>query len=261
MKNKKQLLIEIYQVVYVAHIKGMIDENRYIRVLQTISENGFKTYYIDNFDRLAIHLKIIKFDKSHSISILLHLRDESYRKIDELSKYFTDIRELLHPNDKKIKRKKMVKKISLINKNICNKLMIAESFIKKEKVETIMYDSFSINDPSKMSEQFIKEEWFHHNRQDIIIRLHNLIDIFSIEQLKYISVDLINVELIGKMNTIDLQAYYSRTIYKIISSIKSWKKTCLLYVDVDLGYFEMCHKINSGEPIELNLVSFEITIV
>ena len=257
MKNKKEMFIELYQATYVANIKGLIDENRYIRVLQSISENGFKTYHIDDFDRLTIHLKKLKLEKSYTISILLYLRDENYRKIVELSKFFPDIRAILYSRKHK---RKMVEKIHQISKVLRQKLVVAKSFTKAEKVESIMYSAMAPNGKPVLPERLIKEEWFYHNRRDIINRLHNLIEIFSLDQLKYIGVELLRYDAIRKMNTVDLQTYYSRVVKRVVSAIKSWKRTCLLYVDVDLGYLETCYKINAGDPIKLKLASFEIVI-
>jgi hypothetical protein len=250
--SKKKLFKDIYQAIYVANINGLIDENRYIRVLQSISENGFKTYHINNFDRLTVHLKKLNLNKSYTISILLYLRDENYRKIVELSKYFKEIRSMLTS-----KNKRMVEKIHIISKFLREKLIVAKAFTKTEKIESIYYGKMP---NAKMTDDQVKEEWFYHNRQDIIDRLHNLIETFSLDQLKFIGIDLVRSDIIAKTNTVDLQGYYDRTIKRIIATIKSWKRTCLMYVDVDLGYLETCYNINLGRSPELKLKSFEIMI-
>jgi hypothetical protein len=183
MSNKKKLFKDIYQAIYVANIKGLIDENRYIRVLQSISENGFKTYHINNFDRLAIHLKELDLNRSYIISILLYLRDENYRKIVEISRYFKEVRAILSLRDKK-----MVERIHIVSKFLREQLLTAKSFIKPERMESIYQGSMP---GAKLSMDRIREEWFYHNRQDIINRLHELVDQFSLDQLKFIGVDLI----------------------------------------------------------------------
>lgn len=250
--NKKKLFKDIYQAIYVANIKGLIDENRYIRVLQSISENGFKTYHINNFDRLAVHLKKLNLNRSYIISILLYLRDENYRKIVEISRYFKEARTILS-----MKNKKMVERIHIISKFLREKLITAKCFIKPEKMESIYQGKMP---GTRLSDNKIKEEWFHYNRQDIINRLHNLVDRFSLDQLKFIGVDLIRSDILTRTNNIDLQDYYDRTIRRLIATIKSWKRTCLLYVDVDLGYLETCYEINAGREPRLKLKSFKIDI-
>jgi len=252
MSNKKKLFKDIFQAIYVANIKGLIDENRYIRVLQSISENGFKTYHINNFDRLTIHLRELKLNRSYIISILLYLRDENYRKIVEISRYFKDIRSILS-----MKNKKMVERIHIISKQLREKMAVAKAFSKVERMESI----YQGNMPgAKLSNNKIRAEWFHYNRQDIIHRLHNLVDTFSLDQLKFIGIDLIRSDILSRTNNVDLQDYYNRTIARIIATIKSWKRICLLYVDVDLGYLETCYDINAGKEPRLKLKSFHIDI-
>ena len=250
--SKKKLFKDIYQAIYVANIKGLIDENRYIRVLQSISENGFKTYHINNFDRLTIHLKELKLNKSFAISILLYLRDENYRKIVEISRYFKEIHSFLS-----MREKKMVERVHIISKYLRERLVVARSFIKQERIESIYQGGMP---GAMMSDYKIKEEWFHYNRHDLINRLHNLVDQFSLDQLKYIGVDLIRSDILSRTNNVDLQEYYDRSIKRIIATIKSWKRICLLYVDVDLGYLESCYEINAGREPKLNLKSFQIDI-
>lgn len=253
-KSKKQIFKELYQAIYVANIKGLIDENRYIRVLQSISENGFKTYHVDNFSKLTIHLKKLKLNKSYTISVLLYLRDDNYRKIIETSKYFKNVRKILFSKNKK----KMVEKINIINRILNNKLTIAKAFVKHEKIETIYYGGMH---NTKLDDSIIKNEWFYYNRQDIINRLHNLIEVFTLDQLKYIGVELIRSDVLHKTNTVDLQEYYNRTIHKIISTLKIWKKICLLYIDVDFGYLEACNDINLKKNVYLKLKMFRINII
>jgi hypothetical protein len=252
MSNKKKLFKDIYQAIYVANIKGLIDENRYIRVLQSISENGFKTYHINNFDRLTIHLKELKLNRSYIISILLYLRDENYRKIVEISRYFKEVRSILS-----MKNKKMVERIHITSKFLRDRLIIARAFIKQEKMESIYQGAMP---GARINSNKIKEEWFHYNRQDIINRLHNLVDQFSLDQLKFIGIDLIRSDIIARTNNVDLQDYYDRTVRRIIATIKSWKRTCLLYVDVDLGYLETCYEINAGREPKMKLKSFRVDI-
>lgn len=252
MSSKKKLLQDIFQATYVANINGMIDENRYIRVLQSISENGFKTYHIDDFDRLAIYLKESKLYRSFIISILIYLRDENLRKIVEISRYFGEIRTIMS-----MKNKKMVERIHVVSKFLRDKMNIAKCFIKEERLESIFYGKLP---GTQLSDERIREDWFYYNRQDIITRLHNLIDHFSLDQLRFIGVDLIRSDVLVKTNNVDLQNYYNRTINQIITAIKSWKRICLLYVDVDLNYLETCIDINAGREPKLKLKSFRIDI-
>jgi hypothetical protein len=129
-KSKKEMYKQIYRVTYVANINRMIDESRYINVLQQLSMGGFKTYHIDDFDKLTVHMQKLGLVDSFNISILLHLRDTNYKKMSEIAVLFQDIGEIFS-----IKKKKMVDRIHKIRKILKNKLDMIQSFKKIEKIE------------------------------------------------------------------------------------------------------------------------------
>lgn len=252
--SNKKMLKDIFSAVYVANIKRCIDEDRYIQIIKSISDNGFKTYYIKDFDRLTVYLKEQGLNKSYAISILLYLRDENYNKIVEIARQFTDIKKIINN-----KSKKTVEKVHEVSKSLRKKLDIAKAFIKPEKIESIYSNVDEIE--LKLDRELVINEWFIHNRRDIINRLHDLLKHFTIEQLEFMGVSLIRYDVLLKTDTIELQKYYNQTVNCIIDCIKFWKKTCFLYVDVDLGYLEMCFDIDSGRDPTLKLKSFEIIIV
>ena len=99
--SNKKMLKDIFSAVYVANIKRCIDEDRYIQIIKSISDNGFKTYYVKDFDRLTVYLKEQGLNKSYAISILLYLRDENYNKIVEIARQFTDIKKIINNKSKK----------------------------------------------------------------------------------------------------------------------------------------------------------------
>lgn len=251
-KSEKRLYIEIFNAIYVANIKGLIDEIRYIRVLQTISEKGFKTYHIKNFDRLVVHLKQLKLEKSYAVSILIYLRDENYRKILNICRYFPQVKSIIT-----IRKMRMMDKIYEINKIFRHMHAIAKSFVKRERMQSVFTE---IMPGGVLTREVVQNEWFHYNRRDIVERLHNLVDLFSLDQLKFMGVRPISINSLQRLGSLDLQRYYDVTIGKMLSAIKSWKRICLLYIDVYLRYVEICQSINSGGNVDLHLKSFEIVI-
>ena len=112
----------------------------------------------------------------------------------------------------------------------------------------------------KLDRELVIDEWFYQNRTDIINRLHDLVKHFTIDQLSYMGVEPIAYSMIQKMETTTLQEYYNRTIKQVINSLKVWKRICLLYVDVYLGYLEMCFDISNKRDPVLKLQSFEIIV-
>jgi hypothetical protein len=128
-KSRKDLYKQIYKVTYIANINKMINETRYIDILQKISMEGFKTYHIDDFDKLTLHLQSIGLKDSFNISILMHLRDTNYKKMSEIAVLFTDIGDVFA-----IKKKKMVDRMHNIRKILKRKLDMIKSFKKIEKL-------------------------------------------------------------------------------------------------------------------------------
>jgi len=263
-----KLFKNIFEAVYVLNIERYIDETRYIKVLQTLSDNGFKTYHIKDFDRLAVYLKEIRLSKSYAVSILLYLRDENYRKIVDIAKNFDDVKRAInnktHPNKT---NNTIVERVHVASKILRKKLEIAKAFIKPERVEAIYNnisgdtgDTGELTAKFKLDRELVIDEWFYQNRTDIINRLHDLIRHFTIDQLLYMGVEIIAYSTIQKMETTTLQEYYNKTIRHIITSLKAWKRICLLYVDVYLGYLEMCFDISNNRDPVLKLQSFQIIV-
>ena len=141
-KSRKDLYKQIYGVIYIANIKQMINEIKYIDVLQKLSMSGFKTYHIEDFDKLTIHLKSIGLNDSFNISILMHLRDTNYKKISDVAILFSDIGEIFS-----LKKRKMVDRMQSIRKILKHKINLIKVFKKLDKIS-----NFSIIDSSNSSD-------------------------------------------------------------------------------------------------------------
>jgi hypothetical protein len=151
--SKKEMYKRIYSITYVAIINNLIDEIRYINVLQRLSMVGFKTYHINNFDKLAIYMKSLGLDDSFNISILIHFRDINYKKIADIATIFEDIGIVFS-----YKRKSMINRINKIRAMIKTKLITMRSFRKMDKMSMlnlintttssidIASDNYQIND-------------------------------------------------------------------------------------------------------------------
>ncbi len=129
--NKKDGLKEIYKVTYLAVVNKMIHESKYIDVLQKISMEGFKTYHIDDFDKLAMKLSELELMDCYHISILLHFRDNYYKRISTIATKFPEIGEIFSR-----KKKKMTRRVSKIYRNIKRKINVIKSFARFNKFNT-----------------------------------------------------------------------------------------------------------------------------
>lgn len=262
-KSKKETYKDIYNVFYIATIKNMINEHIYIDVLQKLSMAGFKTYHIDNFEKLTLHLQSIGLNDSFNISILMYLRDTNYKKMSEIAILFDEIGEIFA-----LKKKKMVDRMLIIRKILKQKLDLIKVFRKIEKITNFSVISESENqllklnlNKIKMSKSMIESEFKHYIKLDIIDRLHLIAERhYTLNQLQYMGVELKYVSEIQKMSHDDLENYFIDVLNKIDKSIKSWITICRIYIDIEINYIECCQNISNGIKTVLDLKHFTINI-
>src|SRR5580692_10180382 len=116
-RNKKETYINIYRYVCNASINNEINEDEYVATLQKLSADGFKTYHIDNFISFIEKLRIVGLCDSFNISLLMHMRDLTYRKISEIALMFDDIGKIFS-----YKKKTMIDRIRNISILLKNKM-------------------------------------------------------------------------------------------------------------------------------------------
>lgn len=264
-KNKKDTFKQIFSVTYIANVNKLINESKYIEVLQNLSLGGFKTYHINDFEKLTMYMQTIGLIDSFNISLLLHLRDTNYKKMIEIAMIFDEIGEILS-----VKKMTMVDRMHKIRIIIKEKLDFIKSY---KRIDTIKsFDTFMRigNIPCisnkdtispKMSDTLIESEWEYHTKQDIIDRLHMLCQKhFSLEQLKFMQVELKYVSEIINMQHKQLEQYYLDVIKNIESSLKEWLVICKMYVDIEINYMECCNNILNGEKTTLDLRNFNVNV-
>lgn len=214
-----ELYSTIYGAIYVSTINRFIDEDLYIKVLKAMCFRGFKTYTVNNFSDLVAYLYFNNFRRSYNVSVLFYLRDSNLLKIDRIAKEFLEINCY---SDQLHKIKHMLK----------HNLDIVRAFRKIEKIESIFveseYNSYNFNNFNKV---FVENEWIYWNRLDIFDRLFDLRKIFNVPQLVCANVEPIKAMCLERLDVLDLQIYYNRTIDSMINSIESWIIMVDLYVD------------------------------
>lgn len=234
--NKKSFYILLYKVIYIAIINNLISENKYIDILQRMNMNGFKTYHINSFDKLSVQMCEYGLNNSFNISILLYLRDRSYKYLSEIAHKNPDIGTILFAKNKNI-----IDRIGLIIKLIRRKIKILKAFKKIDKYDTInLY--LNIENPSS-----IKNQWKNIMRKDILDRLYLLgYKHYSITQLHYMDVDIQLVSALNEYPYEKLEIYYLDTINKIDKSLRGWLMECEKYIDVENNYVKTCQCIMSS---------------
>ncbi len=271
-KNKKETFKQIFTVTYVANINKLIDESKYIEVLQNLSMGGFKTYHVNDFDKLTMYMQTIGQNDSFNISLLLHLRDTNYKKMTEIALNFDEIRDILS-----VKKTTMVDRMHQIRTIIKDKLDFIKAYKRVDTIKSfnafikignipcirnISTTSNTSNTPkSKMSDTMIGSEWENYTKQDIIDRLHLLCQKhFTLDQMKLMNVELKYVSEISNMSHEHLESYYFDVIKNIESSLKEWLMICKMYVDIEINYIECCDDFLNGKKTTLNLRNFNIDI-
>lgn len=339
----------------------MINETRYIDILQKLSMEGFKTYHIEDFDKLTLHLQSIGLTDSFNISILMHLRDTNYKKMSEIAVLFDDIGEVFA-----MKKKKMVARMHDIRKILKQKLEMIRAFKKIDKInnftvlegdekldeENSLDDTDNTDDSDyfsgtedrdiwsdidqrsnyqgndtgfkkplnlksklnsrnintvtkprtthniadilafglednqiyktvatkqkldgttnisrvipprkKMGRQYIESEWRYYTKIDLIDRLHLLAEQhFTINQLRYMNVELKYISEVKKMTHLELEQYYLNVVTTIDHVLKEWMMICRMYIDIEVNYIECCENLINGAETNLDLKHFSIDI-
>lgn len=272
-KNRKELYKQIYRIIYVANINRLIDETLYINMLQKLSMEGFKTYHINDFDKLTLHLQSIGLIDSFNVSILIYLRDMNYKRMSDIAILFADIGKIFS-----VKKKRMVDRMNKIRKLLKDKLEVIKSFKKFERItifsnfidnidnvrfvdNMINDNSFSQNKKKRMPVKRIKNEWIYYTCTDLIDRLHFIAqNHFTLNQLKYMEVELKHIREIKAMNHTNLEKYYIYVIDTIEKNLREWMMVCRMYIDIEINYVECCDNLLNGVETRLNLKHFSINI-
>ena len=259
-KSKKDMYKQIYKVTYIANINGMIDESKYINVLQKLSMGGFKTYHINDFDKLTMHMQTIGLNDSFNISLLLHLRDTNYKKVSDIAIRFEDIGKIFS-----VKKIMIVDRINKIRNLIKNKLDIIKAF---KKIDTqnnfylnVKMDNETMCNKKLLNKTIIEDEWKFHTRNDIMNRLHLLCQkYFTLEQLKFMNVELKYLSEINAYSHKQIETYYLDVLKNIDNSFKEWMTICKMYIDIEVNYSECCNSMIIGMDTSLNLKHFNVDI-
>lgn len=271
--NKKEAYKNIYKIAYIANVNNVIDEHRYVNILQRLSTNGFKIYHIENFKELIQYLHKIGLHESFNISMLICMRDKIYKKIADVAIVFNEIHKIFA--NKKYKMLNRINKIQQLLKNKCKmiksfkhidlnmsinhnnandilfKVLSSES--TDNAVSTIIYDDskYCSLDTDVKTQKIINEQYV---REDIMIRLHLLAQThFTIDQLKYMNVELRYVSEINDMKFNELCDYYTRVIGHIQTSIKVLQDMCREYVKIEINYIECCENMIKCKPSILTI--------
>jgi len=244
---RKDQYIKIYQIIYIATIHRMIDETRYIVILQSLNKNGFKTYHIDEFEKLILYMRSIGMNDGFAISLTIHLRDLAYRKLLDTARLSDDIGLILG-----CKKIQMVYRVDSIKKYLEHSKTLVRSFAKIEPSQ-----------PSQSFQPFQQFQpntaWHYQMRRDIIRRLYLLSHKhFTLVQLQHMGVGL---RLASELNRIAypmLVSYYLDTVRKIYVAIDALVDVCELYREIDTSYAISCGRLIQGLPAVILLQRFQI---
>lgn len=244
--NKKKMYVQIFKLIYFANINRLIDETKYVSVLQKLNSVGFKTYHVSEFDTLMINMKKVGLNDSFNMSMLLYFRDVNYKRIMEIVREFSNFTEIFSGG------LLVVEKIKIMKENLIRVLKIMKSF---KKIDRKSPDCGTV----KITQKNII--WEENTKNELMERLHLIVrNYFTLGQLKYMNVELKYASEIMTMNYETLETYYMGVISKIEESIKEWITLCRIYIDVEVNYIECCNNMINGNITMLKLKNFNIEI-
>ena len=82
---------------------------------------------------------------------------------------------------------------------------------------------------SKLSYNEIYNLWERENREDIINRLHQLVNIYTIEQLQNMNIKLMNISEIKMLSYLELRKFYITTCKDIKKNLNNFIELCVLH--------------------------------
>lgn len=256
--SKKELYIDIFKITYLSLIYGLISDTLYIDILQKLTINGFKTYHIDDFERLILYMYNTGIVNSFNISVLIHYRDICYKTLSDISKNFDDIRTIFS-----VKKKKMILRIENISNILKNKRNVLKSFRKNDRYDSInmVLSNSSDNKKRYLSNDIIQKYWDYYTRLDIMDRLYILVDKhYKLNELSYMGVNLQLTSHLNRFTCFELENYYIKTISIIETKLRDWILTCRMYIDIEINYLECCKNIIAHNNCILSLKNFYINI-
>lgn len=223
MDSQKQLFIQIYKILFLSTLKKSTSQHDYINILQNLCVNGFKTYHIDNFNKVLLVLQQNELLYAHKISSIIHKRDTNHKIIIEFLKYFRKINKLC------VKGKlSIIEKVEFISKLCIEKEKIVKAFINIDGVIPRLNNSVNRN-------------FAYYQKCDIIQRLHDLLKYFTLSQLIYMNIEIKLRSEIEDMNNGELVNYYKLIIRSILDKLSIVKEACRSYIDNEINYVE-CYK-------------------
>jgi len=272
-RNKKEMYKNIYRNAYNANINNTISESKYIDILQSLSMKGFKTYHVENFNIFTKNLQLQGLYDSFNISVLINMRDLTYKHICSIALMFEDIGNIFA-----VKKKNMINRINSIRKLLKNKLKCITAFKRVDIVTSIRnsdvhnslldttytantFNNIYNNNDSIDSQTIqtplpkrLESDWEYYVKKDIIERLHLIVQVhYTLEQLKFMNIKLMLISDINNMTHNELRKYYVYVIDKIEKSIKFWMDTCRNYIDIEINYVECCENMINNLPTQLTI--------
>jgi hypothetical protein len=100
----------------------------------------------------------------------------------------------------------------------------------------------------------IINSWEYYVRLDIMNRLYLIAYThFTLDQLKFLDVDLKKVSDLENMNLTTLIAYYVKAVKQIRMKIKRLIILCKMYIDIEIDYAKCCSDMANNLPTHLTL--------
>jgi len=198
--SKKDKNITMYYILYFGFLNNHITSKEYIICLMKLYSNGFRTYHISDFETF---IENMISDNARHISILLHQHNKSHKYISDMSQIFPDI---IYKKEYNLKH---------VHNRLKEKKKLIRSFGKFEELNQM--NIIEIN---------LIRSFEEIQRNEIINRLHQMVNLFGIAQLKKIGVSLKMSSCILMMNYHDLKKYYIECIDKVLQSIRTHINIC-----------------------------------
>jgi hypothetical protein len=199
----------------------MINEKQFLQLIHKLQENGYKSYHVNNNNKLIYYLYQKKYIDTYNYLILIYLRDINLKKLTDISQNIYYVKRIMDTKNK------YSQKIKLLHKKTKEKRKLIELFKK------IDFNDSTINDSNIL---------IYHNY--LIERLITLRNHFTLEELTYMKISLITISEAKNLTYNEMKNFYQDVFEQIDYVLRELDEFCLRYIDVNKTYMKICNDLN-----------------
>ena len=234
----------------------------YVCLLESDDEDKFiydigamiNKYTIDEINKIKDLRKHIfdllgfGYDKAHKLSLLMYIRSELFSKINLMIVKYIKLKKQINLNEHILE---IIVKVA----KFFNDCDIFLSAFKLIPIVPAMPKEALESDPTDNKKNTSANAWFHETKNEMIKRLNQLVDYFTLSGVLQMGVKKVRICDIYDMNHKKLTKYYNKMIIKIKKYIDHNLDLCKKYVEMEKEYINALSRTVSSPTEDFELIA------